>query len=113
VLWWLAPLVQIAAIVALFWNGREWQRRWRCGLRREWMLAQLLSEQGQILQRLFQGEPVPFEDAERLGLVAEVALADELGAQAKLRWWHRIPRVGQPWPDSMLGDALPDEQLRL
>lgn len=100
-----ALAVQILAISMLFWQSRSATRGLRLALRREVVCARSLATLYELLRRSTEG--TLDEDELQLGLsLVDVGLHDELHAQTQVGTLTRIPRIGEPWPDSMIASVL-------
>lgn len=75
-------------------------------LRRERILVEVVQTQHALLGRMIEGEAISWDELEGYALRTDVAVTDEMEAQARVRFWQRIPDIGKPWPDRMLGEAL-------
>jgi len=97
--------LQLAILLGLFWINRDVLRNWRLSLRREHVLARSVMTLDELLRRAVQGT---LDDEElRLGMqLIDVGLRDELAAQARVGRLQRVPKIGEPWPDSMLASVL-------
>lgn len=97
-----ADLLLIALVVSTLVVLRSLARSSRMSLRRESLLTVLLAE----IDRARNG-------GDNGGIaVAKAALDDELAAQARARFWHRVPRLGRPWPGQKLPPMLADLERR-
>lgn len=83
---------QFGCTLGIFAASRRMKRYLRMSLRRERVTAKVLDAQTRFFIE-------PCEDSSREVLMAQVAAADELAAQANLPWWRGVPKVGKPWPD--------------
>jgi hypothetical protein len=101
----LLPGLQLGLALGVLFIARSTMRLARLGLRREDMLFRSLATYDELLRRAVSG--TLDEDELRLGLqLVEVGMRDELAAQEQLGSLQRVPRVGDPWPDSMLASVL-------
>lgn len=94
----LADLLLITLVLSTLVVLRSLARSTRMSLRRESLLTVLLAE---IDRARAHGDNGGVD-------VAKAALDYELGAQARARLWHRVPRLGRPWPGQKLPPMLAD-----
>jgi len=106
----IATGVLIGCFLGLVYINRELTRMVRLALRREHVLLRAARTYDELLRRGVTG--TLDEDELRLGMqLIEAGQVDELHAQAHVRRWQRVPKVGKPWPDSLLGSVLDEDEV--
>ena len=106
----LVPGIQLGILIGMLLVNQRLLRLVRRGLRREDVLTRGLLTYEQLLKRSVRG--TLDLDELRLGVqLVETGLADELHAQQRMRWWQRIPAVGERWPDDALASVLTEDEL--